>query len=138
MVSWLARIHLPALSRESADRCSQTASVRRGSTEETTMQCDCISRVEHDAKKHLQPQIKGPISSVRMANVAFVIDGSEMDARLYIPIHVKADAPGYRSQYGKAVPMHVSFCPFCGKSAKRINSPPNRPDSSLAGGGDRQ
>ncbi len=36
-VSWLARIHLPALSRESADRCSQTASVRRGSTEEMTM-----------------------------------------------------------------------------------------------------
>ncbi|MDF3851382.1 hypothetical protein [Achromobacter denitrificans] len=82
------------------------------------MQCECISRVEEDVKNHLQPQIKGPISSVKMGNVAFVIDGNTMDARLYIPIHVKADAPGYRSQDGKAVPMHVSFCPFCGKPAK--------------------
>lgn len=82
------------------------------------MQCECISRVEEEARAHLQPQIKGPINSVKMGNVAFVIDGSSMDARLYIPLQVKADAPGYRSQDGKAVPMHVTFCPFCGVRAK--------------------
>lgn len=82
------------------------------------MQCECISRVEEEARAHLQPQIKGPINSVKMGNVAFVIDGSSMDSRLYVPLQVKADAPGYRSQHGKAVPMHVTFCPFCGVPAK--------------------
>lgn len=82
------------------------------------MQCECISRVEEEARAHLQPQIKGPINSVKMGNVAFVIDGSSMDSRLYIPLQVKADAPGYRSQDGKAVPMHLTFCPFCGMPAK--------------------
>lgn len=82
------------------------------------MQCHCISRVEQEARAHLQPQIKGPISSVKMGNIAFVIDGSAMDARLYIPLQVKADAPGYRSQDGRAVPIHVTFCPFCGARAK--------------------
>jgi hypothetical protein len=37
---------------------------------------------------------------------------------LSIPFSVRADAPGYRSQNGKKVPVYATFCPFCGVSAK--------------------
>lgn len=81
------------------------------------MNCECIDDLQVKIKDLMQPKIKAPIKEVKPTGLAFVMSDTPYTA-LTIPFSVKADAPGYRSEKGKEVPVHVSFCPFCGVSAK--------------------
>jgi len=82
------------------------------------MNCNCISEMEAKIREHFQPQVKATIQRVECGNTAFVLSGNSMDLSLYIPFRIRADAPGYRTKSGKEIPMHVSFCPFCGNRAR--------------------
>ncbi|MNV60497.1 hypothetical protein D3C71_1529620 [compost metagenome] len=82
------------------------------------MQCDCIKETEARIKEHVQPKIGAPIDSVKMGNIAFVVEGSALRVAMFAPVYIKADAKGYRSERGGQIDMHFSFCPFCGKPAK--------------------
>ncbi len=82
------------------------------------MNCNCINEVEAKVKEHHQPQVKAPIDSVRCTNISWVLSG-EGGTFISIPFSIKADAPGYRSEKGKQMMVHASYCPFCGVSAKK-------------------
>ena len=81
------------------------------------MNCNCIDELQTKIKDLMQPKIKGSIKEVRPTSLSYVMADPPYTA-LAIPFTVKADAPGYRSEKGKEVPVHASFCPFCGVSAK--------------------
>lgn len=81
------------------------------------MNCNCIKEVEAKVKEFHQPKVNAPIESVRCKNISFIF-GEVSEIRIGIPFRIKADAPGYRSQKGKEMMVHVSFCPFCGVDAR--------------------
>lgn len=88
------------------------------------MNCTCLNGIETKVREHVAKSIKGDIRAVECGNTAFVL-GETMRLSLFVPFYVKADAPGYRTRMGKAVPVHVSYCPFCGTSVKPANTGEN-------------
>lgn len=81
------------------------------------MNCNCIDELQTKIMDLVQQKIKAPINDVTCMGSSFVLSNPPYMA-LTIPFSVRADAPGYRSKTGKTVPVHASFCPFCGVSAK--------------------
>jgi len=81
------------------------------------MNCNCVEDLQIKIKDLVHKKINAPINEVTCLGSSFVLSNPPYMA-LAIPFSVRADAPGYRSQKGKLVPVHASFCPFCGVSAK--------------------
>lgn len=80
------------------------------------MNCDCIKNVEKNIAEHMKPKA-GDDASAKAANVAIMF-GDDLSLVLQIPFRVRGSKKGYTSEKGKEVGCNVSYCPFCGRSAK--------------------
>lgn len=82
------------------------------------MNCDCISDIEKRLAAHMKPQA-GETARASCAGSALFIIGGEAVSGLSIPFRVTGDKKGFTAMKGKEMPVVASFCPFCGKGAKR-------------------
>lgn len=88
------------------------------------MKCDCINDIEGKLADFMRAKA-GDNCTAKVQNTVFYIDGSStvgkarMETTLQIPFRVKGSAKGFTSKKGKEIGCNVSYCPFCGRSAKR-------------------
>lgn len=80
------------------------------------MNCTCIATVESNIADAIRPKA-GDDASAKAANLALIF-GDSLECVLQIPFRVKGSKKGYTSEKGKEIGCNVSYCPFCGRSAK--------------------
>lgn len=84
------------------------------------MNCDCIEKIEGILAKHMMARA-GDDATARIQGTAINIVDDNLKCVLTIPFRIKGSKKGFTSEKGKELPCNVSFCPFCGRTAKRYN-----------------
>ncbi|WP_138751145.1 hypothetical protein [Paenibacillus sinopodophylli] len=83
------------------------------------MNCNCLSEIKARLKDELPKQdqyAKLKIISVDFSNAAFLMNGNRIESTLSTPITITHEPIGRKKSTN--INMTISYCPFCGKSAK--------------------
>jgi hypothetical protein len=81
------------------------------------MNCNCLNEIEAKLTEHVAKQgVVNPRVSPEFLGINFGDGGSTIINLVYT---VRGDNKPYNTQKGKPLNMVASFCPFCGKSAKK-------------------
>lgn len=83
------------------------------------LNCTCITDLEKTVAETMTEQIGAP-ATAKCESIGFTF-GKAIGIVHLTNFKVTAEKKGWAR--GKSVPMHASFCPFCGKSAKEATPP---------------
>lgn len=82
------------------------------------MNCDCVADIERRLSDFMKPQA-GETTKAACLAAGFILTDAGMDSVLNIPFRITGDKKGFTAMKGKEMPVVASFCPFCGKGAKK-------------------
>lgn len=74
--------------------------------------CDCIKENEKRISEHYTEKLG--VEAKATAKCVAIVFGETLSSKPFMPMMVKANVTGYRSEKGKEVSFFFNYCPWCG------------------------